>query len=203
MTTLRKALLFVGSYPITRAPIGMSFLTIDSPIGFIVIRGRVEDTDDAYPHFLVEEYADEKLTPPPPEWAKEKPQKKSGTFDVFKVVPQGVELGPSRRVLVTVPLFSRNIIADEDPIKPTPNCLRVYLTTAGGRFDVVDLPLDDVHETVSHGPIRVFKVMHEDRPKSFFIEAATGGKQATAALADALMAGGVPPRLLPAIDLPA
>jgi hypothetical protein len=197
---LRKALLFAGNHPITRAPMGTTLKVIDTPeVKCIVLRELVEDTVDTYPHFLVEEYADEELTREPPVTWMEQSQK-AGEFDTFKVAPPGVELGSSRRVLVTTPYVSRGHTTTVK--QPTPESVRVYLTTRGGMFDVMDAPLDEDHETVSHGLIRIVKVVHDDRPKSFFIEA-VGGDDATIALMTKLleMPRAVPHRDLPEIDL--
>ena len=154
---------------------GTTLKVIDTPeVKCIVLRELVEDTVDTYPHFLVEEYADEELTREPPVAWMEQSQK-AGEFDTFKVAPPGVELGSSRRVLVTTPYVSRGHTTTVK--QPTPESVRVYLTTRGGMFDVMDAPLDEDHETVSHGLIRIVKVVHE----SFFIEA-VGGDDVTIAL---------------------
>ena len=170
--------------------------TVDSPVGCIVVRETVEDPESPYPHFLVEEFGDDQLGPPP-EWTQ--PPQGKDQFDCFRVLPYGAELGASRSVVICGdPLASTSLA---DVTKPTPNSVRVFLTAYGGKYNVSDAPLAE-HETVAYGRIRIIKVVHEDKPKSFFIEAAAAEDQAaTIALLSALLSQPPAHRDLPVIDL--
>ena len=152
--TLRRAKLFIGKKCITKVPDGTLLSTQESPVSSILVKHTVDDEDNAYPHFLVEY----------DELSCQTPQA-DGEYDVFKVLPFGVELGPSRNVMCRC-VTKDEVVGDD---------VRVILTTQN--HEVIDLPLTE-YETRDHGSVRVVKVVHDeyDNSVSFVIKPSDSNK---------------------------
>ena len=154
MKVTRKAHLYVGNRPATHVPPG-EYGTDTDDVPSIRVVSVVDDPTMAYPHFVVEYETEE--TP--------QETQDDHMYDIFRIVPLGIEFGASRNVVAQCDTKHRRPTR-----QPPPGCVRALLYDS--RLLVVGLPLKE-YATTDGGRIRVVAAVHDvaySADPYFFVE---------------------------------